>query len=84
MENYKPEQTPRPEEMMETFYKKFSETGENSVKKISLEQLRELKEKGITTENFLDYLCQKNGLLLHGSIHEIADDERKTYSTDTN
>jgi len=78
MENYKPEQTPKPEEMMEAFYKKFSESGENGVKKISLEQLRELKEKGITTENFLDYLCQKNGLLLHGSIHEIADDKLKS------
>lgn len=77
MENCKPEQSPKPE-MMETFYKKFSESGGEGVKKISLEQLQELKEEGITTENFLDYLCQKNGLLLHGSIHEIADDRLKS------
>jgi|TARA_Y100000310_G_scaffold172499_1_gene172610 hypothetical protein len=82
METYKPNQSieklPTLEEVMEGFYKKFSETSEQGVKKISLKQLRELKEKGITTENFLDYLCQKQGVLLHGSINEIGDDKLKS------
>ena len=38
----------------------------------SLEIMRDLKKEGITTEEFLDYLCQKHGLLLHGSIHRIG------------
>ncbi|NCA94011.1 MAG: hypothetical protein EOM84_02405 [Sphingobacteriia bacterium] len=82
METYKPEQSteklPTQEEVMEGFYKKFSETSEQGVKIILLEQLRELKEKGITTENFLDYLCQKQGVLLHGSINEMGDDKLKS------
>lgn len=82
MENYKPEQftekLPTQEEVMEDFYKKFSESGGDGVKKISLEQLRELKEKGITTESFLDYLCQKEEVLLHGSINEISDDKLRS------
>lgn len=81
MENYKPEisteNLPTPEEVMESFYKKFFDTPEKGIKRITLEQLRELKEKGITTENFLDYLCQKYGLLLHGSIHEINGNKLK-------
>lgn len=82
METYKPEQftekLPSQEDVMEDFYKKFSETSEQGVKRISLEQLHELKEKGITTENFLDYLCQKQGVLLHGSINEIGGDRLKS------
>ena len=64
------EQIPTQEKIMENFYKNFSETNKGDVKKISLNQLKELKEKGITTEKFLDYLCQKHSLLLHGSIRE--------------
>lgn len=82
METYKPEQSveklPTQEEVMESFYKKFSETSEQGVTRVSLEKLRELKEKGITTEKFLDYLCQKQGVLLHGSIHEIVDGKLKS------
>ncbi|MFH1326107.1 MAG: hypothetical protein ABIH48_01410 [Candidatus Falkowbacteria bacterium] len=82
MEFYKPEQPkeqlPTRDEMMDNFYKKFFESDEKSVKKISLEQLRELKEKGITTEDFLDYLCQKHPFLLHGSIHKITGDKLKS------
>ncbi|MFH1253638.1 MAG: hypothetical protein V1664_04920 [Candidatus Uhrbacteria bacterium] len=67
------EYSPKPEQIMGDFYEKFfSDSGTKGVKRISLEQLRELKEKGITIENFLDWLCQSKGLLLHGSIHEIA------------
>jgi len=82
MKIYKPEQSieklPTHDEMMEDFYKKFSESSEKGIQRISLEQLRELKEKGITTENFLDYLCQKHGQLLHGSIYEIVDGKLKS------
>lgn len=63
---------------MEDFYKRHFEEGEAKVKRISVEALRELKEKGITTEQFLDYLCQNHGALLHGSIHEISDDKLKS------
>lgn len=63
---------------MEDFYKRNFESNEAKVKKISLDALRELKERGITTEKFLNYLCQKKGVLLHGSIHEISDDKLKS------
>lgn len=81
MENYKPEtpteSLPTQEELMESFYKKFFDTPEQGIKRITLEQLRELKEQGITTESFLDYLCQKHGVLLHGSIIEINSNKLK-------
>lgn len=81
METYKPEQSTEnlstQEEVMESFYKKFFDTSEQGVKRISLEQLSELKEQGITTEKFLDYLCQKHGVLLHGSIIEINGNKLK-------
>lgn len=81
MEAYKPEKSienlPTPEELMESFYKKFFDTPEQGVKRVSLTQLSELKEQGITTEKFLDYLCQQHGLLLHGSIHEINGNKLK-------
>lgn len=84
METYKPEQStenlPTPEEVMESFYKKFFDNPEKEVKRITLEQLQELKEQGITTENFLDYLCKTKGILLHGSIHEINEGKLKSDS----
>ena len=66
------------ESTMETFYEKFFETDEAEIVKISLETLKELKEQGISTERFLDYLCKKHGVLLHGSTHEITDDHLKS------
>lgn len=66
------------EKEMEGFYKSHFELGEEKVKRITLEALKELKERGITTEKFLDYLCQQHGVLLHGSIHEISDDKLKS------
>lgn len=63
---------------MEDFYKKHFKSSEEKVKKISLKDLQELKKVGVTTENFLDYLCQKHRLLLHGSIHKISGDKLKS------
>ncbi len=63
---------------MEEFYKKHFEEGEEGARRISLEELRELKEIGITTERFLDHLCQNHGVLLHGSIHEVPDDKLRS------
>lgn len=86
MENIKPKieqamQVPENievQKLMEDFYKKFFETQIEGVRKVSLESLKELKEKGIATEQFLDYLCQNHGFLLHGSIHEIEGDHLKS------
>ena len=76
----KPENLKEKEKLlkMEDFYKRHFESSEEKVKKISLENLQELKEEGITTENFLDYLCQEHKLLLHGSIHKISGDKLKS------
>ncbi len=63
---------------MESFLKKFSDKDDQDVKRISTEQMKELKDKGISTEIFLDYLCQKHGYLLHGSIHEIPGNKLKS------
>jgi len=57
-------------ELVEGFYKKYFVSNEEGTR-LSLKTLQELKEEGVTTEQFLDYLCQKQGLLLHGSIHQI-------------
>jgi len=62
------------EKLLEKFYEKFFENNKN-VEIISLEQMRGLKEKGINTELFLDYLCQKHNLLLHGSTHKLLGEE---------
>lgn len=64
--------------IMDNFYRKNFESGDDQVKRISLEILRSIKEKGITIENFLDYICKKHGLLMHGSIEDISDDELKS------
>lgn len=64
--------------VMDNFYRNYFESGEDKTKKITLEMLRNIKEKGITTENFLDYICKKNGLLMHGSIENISDDKLKS------
>lgn len=86
MENIKPKieqeiQTPENlerQKLMEDFYKKHLETQIEGVRKISLDNLKGLKERGVSTEQFLDYLCQNHGFLLHGSIHEISDDKLKS------
>ncbi len=69
------EQSKTPEEIMNAFFNKFSESTENDKKTITLEDLQELKEHGISTEKFLDYLCENRGLLLHGSINDIEGDK---------
>jgi hypothetical protein len=72
------EQTPESIEwkkLMEDFYARYFETPNEGVRRISLENLQELKEKGVSTEQFLDYLCQNHGYLLHGSLSEIQGDK---------
>ncbi|MDF1496917.1 MAG: hypothetical protein P1P90_02555 [Patescibacteria group bacterium] len=59
------------ETLMQKFFQEKTSEGEDDVVWISLDQLRELKEKGIRTEDFLEYLVEKQGLLLHGSINQI-------------
>jgi len=54
---------------IESFYKKYFGSNKKVVE-LPLKALRELKKEGVSTEQFLDYLCQKQGLLLHGSIHQ--------------
>lgn len=66
------------QKLMEDFYKKYFETQTKGLRKISLDNLKELKKGGVSTEQFLDYLCQSHGFLLHGSIHEIHDDKLKS------
>lgn len=63
---------------MDNFYRNNFESGDDQVKRISLEMLKSIKEKGITTESLLDYICEKHGLLMHGSIENIADDKLKS------
>lgn len=86
MENIKPriEQAVQTHEnfekqkLIEDFYKKYFETQTDGVIKISLDNLKELKEGGASTEQFLDYLCQNHRFLLHGSINEIQNDKLKS------
>jgi hypothetical protein len=77
--NFKPEfkKIESEVEIIEDFCKKYLNKEEGETK-ITLEQLKELKEKGITTERFLDHLYQKYGLLMHGSIQEIKDGQLKS------
>lgn len=63
------------EKTMEDFYQRFWASQETEVKKISLENLRELKEKEVTTEDFLNFLGQRDNILLHGSISQIDGDK---------
>lgn len=55
----------------DNFYEKTINNNQEKIKKLSLNQLQELKEQWITTENFLDYLYQKHGILLHWSTNKI-------------
>ena len=54
---------------IESFYKKYFGSNKEVVE-LPLKALRGLKKEGVSIEQFLDYLCQKQGLLLHGSIHQ--------------
>lgn len=63
---------PEKEVNIESFYRKYFGSNEVGIK-LPLKALRKLKKEGVTTEQFLDYLCQKKGLLLHGSIHQAKD-----------
>lgn len=58
------------EAKIESFFKKYFNQNKEIVK-ISLGTLRILKKDSIATEQFLDYLCQEKGLLLHGSIYWV-------------
>jgi hypothetical protein len=66
------------EKSMEEFYKKYFEVREEGVRTITLDNLKELKGRGVTTEQFLNYICQGHGFLLHGSINEVGDDKLKS------
>ena len=55
---------------MESFYKKYFGSNKEVIE-LPLKALQKLKKEGVTTEQFLDYLCHKHGFLLHGSIHQI-------------
>lgn len=61
--------------LLSAFYATHFESATEHVTTISLETLRALKEKGVTTERVLDYLVQKKGVLLHGSTEHIRGDE---------
>ncbi len=59
------------EKPMEEFEKKFS-----NEKEVSLNDLEQMKERGITTEEFLNFLAKKHGYLFHGSQSELAIEEK--------
>lgn len=61
------------QEIIEEYLKKFLESLQEGVKKITLDDLGELKELGVTTEQFLDCLCSSRNFLLHGSTKEIIE-----------
>lgn len=91
MEIYKPEKLKEElsshGEMMREFYSEHSKKEQAGVKRITLEHLNQLKENGISTEDFLDHICREHSLLLHGSINEIPDGKLKPnkgriYATD--
>lgn len=62
---------------MDAFISKIfaSQKDKKKVLKISLEKLRKLKDKNISLEFFLDYFCQKQNLLMHGSVQKISDNK---------
>ena len=72
------EASPEQETKMEEFYAKHLAGKGSEINIISSEAIKELKNEGIRLEQFLDYLCQKHSLLLHGSVHEIKDNHLKS------
>jgi len=71
------------EALIEDFYYRTIERGENY---ISLEKLQELKEKGITTEQFLDHVSSRCNYLFHGSqedIDSLTSNNGKIFASDT-
>jgi hypothetical protein len=55
----------------------FEEQFKNK-KELSLEDLKEMKESGITLENYLNYLHKTKGYLFHGSRTDIPLEEEIT------
>lgn len=71
------------EEIMKSFHESILERGE---KHITLEDLRELKEQGITTEQFLNHVSAKCNYLFHGSqenIDVLKSHQGKVFASDT-
>lgn len=60
-----------PEELLERYDAEFSDKQD-----ISLEDLSEMKEKGISTEMLLDFLGSKYGYIFHGSRNDIPFSEQ--------
>jgi len=58
------------EELLEQYDTKFSDKQE-----ITLDDLAEMKNRGVSTEMFLDYLIKKHNCLLHGSRDRIPLEE---------
>lgn len=62
---------PKKEIALEELEKKFADKRE-----ITLKDLKEMKERGITTEKFLNYLGAKYNYLFHGSRSKLSLDEK--------
>jgi len=61
------------ESLLFEYMEKFSDRNE-----ISLEDLVEMKEKGVTTEDLLNFIGTKSNFLFHGSRVELSEDDKIT------
>ena len=65
--------------ILENFYKKYFKLNNNVFKRISLQELEELKKREISTEKFLNYIHQKHGVLFHGSVYKISGNQLRPH-----
>ncbi|MBW3020440.1 hypothetical protein KY334_04030 [Candidatus Woesearchaeota archaeon] len=59
---------------LDEFIREFKLNRKDGTSYVSLEDLEILKNQGYSTENLLDYLCQNNNSLLHGSRSDFEDE----------
>jgi hypothetical protein len=57
-------------DLKEYFYKRFL-----NKKEITIEDLKEMKESGISLESYLEYLKEKYNYLFHGSRNDISSED---------
>lgn len=75
-------------DMMNSFYEKHLKEGyENSdMRYLSSDGMKELKDNGVSTEKFLQYVCDVEDVMLHGLTCEIKDaslhSSTKVFATD--
>lgn len=61
---------------LDQFSKRHFESIKGEIPIVTLQDLKSLKEKGFTTEDWLNYIAKKHSVFFHGSVIRIAEENK--------